>query len=60
MKSKQHGLTSVVLVFLVIVAASCRSSTYETPSPQDIETSLFLIGDAGAPDPREVACLSTP
>ena len=54
MKSKQHGLTSVVLVFLVIAAASCRSSTYETPSPQDIETSLFLIGDAGAPDPREV------
>src|SRR4029078_11210195 len=44
-----------VLVFLVIATASCRSSTHETPSPQDIETSLFLIGAAAAPSPREGA-----
>lgn len=27
---------------------------YDTPSPQDIETSVFLIGDAGEQDPREI------
>src|SRR5829696_4904782 len=43
-----------MLALLVIGTASCRRSTYETATPQDIETSLFLIGDAGAPDPREI------
>ncbi len=28
--------------------------TVEPPEPAEIETTLFLIGDAGEPDPREV------
>jgi hypothetical protein len=51
---RKNGLVSVVLALLVVGTTSCRPSTYETPPPQDIETSLFLIGDAGAPDPREI------
>jgi hypothetical protein len=56
MNCKPTGLrlVSVVLALFVVGTASCRSSAYETPSPQDIETSLFLIGDAGEPDPREI------
>lgn len=53
MHSKQNGLW-VVLALLVVGMTSCRTAPYDTPSPQDIETSLFLIGDAGAPDPREI------
>jgi hypothetical protein len=54
MHSKQNGLVSVVLALLVVCTMSCRTAPYETPPPQEIETSLFLIGDAGAPDPRQV------
>ena len=54
MQATQNGLVSVVLALLVVGPASCRPSAYETPSPQDIETTLFLIGDAGEPDPREI------
>ena len=53
MQSKQNGFIWVVLAAVIVGAAGCRTS-YETPSPQDIETSLFLIGDAGEPDPREI------
>jgi hypothetical protein len=36
-------------------AAGCRPpSAFDAPAPQDIETSLFLIGDAGEPDPRDI------
>jgi hypothetical protein len=52
LKRTGPGLVSVALALLV-GTAGCRTSAYETPSPQDIETSLFLIGDAGEPDPRE-------
>lgn len=40
-------------VTMGLVVASCRPSPYTTPAPQEIETSLFLIGDAGETDPRE-------
>lgn len=30
------------------------SLTEEAPAPEEIEITLFLIGDAGEPDPREV------
>lgn len=40
------------------VLAGCSlnalSLTEEAPAPEEIETTLFLIGDAGEPDPREV------
>jgi hypothetical protein len=54
MQSKQNGLTSVVLALLVVATASCSPATYHTPAAQNIETSLFLIGDAGESDPREI------
>ena len=54
MQVKQNDLVSVVLALLVVGTASCRRTTYEAPSPQNIETSLFLIGDAGEQDPRQV------
>jgi len=54
MQRKQNGLTSVVLALLVVGTMSCSPLTYETPSAQNIETSLFLIGDAGESDPREI------
>jgi hypothetical protein len=46
-----------ILVSLLVVAsvAGCRPPlSFDEPTPQDIETSLFLIGDAGEPDPREI------
>jgi hypothetical protein len=40
---------------LLAVASACRSSApLARPAPSDIETTLFLIGDAGEPNPREV------
>ena len=54
MQRKQNGLASVVLALLVVATTSCSPLTYETPSAQNIETSLFLIGDAGESDPREI------
>lgn len=42
-------------VFTLLVAAACRPEAAPSePSPADIELTLFLIGDAGAPDPRNV------
>lgn len=32
--------------------AGCRSARVPTPTPQDIVDTIFLIGDAGEPDPR--------
>jgi hypothetical protein len=49
--------TKVVRLLTVLLAAAsgCRASTsFDEPKPQDIETTVFLIGDAGEPDPREV------
>ncbi|HEY9229074.1 MAG TPA: metallophosphoesterase [Gemmatimonadaceae bacterium] len=54
MERTHNALALVALALLVIGGASCRPLTYDTPAPQEIETSLFLIGDAGEPDPREV------
>ena len=42
-------------LLLAASAAGCRrASSFDEPRPQEIETSLFLIGDAGEPDPRHV------
>jgi Calcineurin-like phosphoesterase len=45
----------LVMVSLALSGAGCRQlMTPDEPRPQDIETSLFLIGDAGEPDPRSI------
>ena len=54
MHRKNNRFPAVAMALLVIASASCRLATYDTPAPQEIETSLFLIGDAGEPDPREI------
>lgn len=50
------GLAALLPTLLLATsAAGCRPpNTFDEPRPQDIETSLFLIGDAGEPDPRAV------
>lgn len=39
---------------LALLAACGSRAPIEAPAPAEIETTLFLIGDAGEPDPREV------
>lgn len=51
------GLAALLLTLLVAASAAggCRPRLdFDEPRPQEIETSLFLIGDAGEPDPRDV------
>lgn len=39
---------------MLVAAVGCRATApFDQPTPADIETSIFLIGDAGEPDPRE-------
>lgn len=45
---------SAVPAFLAIASGCLPSTAYEVPDPQRIETTIFLIGDAGEPDPREI------
>jgi hypothetical protein len=40
------------LVGAIGAIAGCRSARVPTPTPQDIVETIFLIGDAGEPDPR--------
>jgi hypothetical protein len=45
---------AVAWALLLGVTAGCRAvAPIDQPAPVEIETSLFLIGDAGEPDPRE-------
>lgn len=37
---------------LLALGAACHRPTLQGVSPEEIETTLFLIGDAGEPDPR--------
>jgi hypothetical protein len=46
---------AVVMVIAAGHASGCRPATdMQQPAPAEIETTVFLIGDAGEPDPREV------
>lgn len=57
MHSKPGGLDAASFMLLVAVASApgCLPPiTFDEPTAADIETSLFLIGDAGEADPREV------
>jgi hypothetical protein len=48
-------LTLTILGMAAASAAGCKHTLMiEEPAPQDIETSVFLIGDAGEPDPRDI------
>jgi len=53
-----RGVASGAVVFLIVVsvfAAGCRGRwSVDELEPDRIETTVFLIGDAGEPDPREV------
>src|SRR5687768_16532478 len=50
-----RGLAVLSMLLFAASAGGCRTPfTVDEPAPQNIETSIFLIGDAGQPDPREV------
>jgi hypothetical protein len=42
-----------VLVLVLVASACTRHTNIPLPPAPDIETTLFLIGDAGEPDPRQ-------
>jgi hypothetical protein len=53
----RSGLNAPLLTLALVAttAAGCKHTLIiEEPAPQDIETSVFLIGDAGEPDPRSI------
>jgi hypothetical protein len=55
----QNGLITRALApaLAIVFATGCKSLLsfdFDEPTPQDIETTVFLIGDAGEPDPRTV------
>ena len=57
MSRNRQGPRTLFLAVLLAAgsAVSCRQLiAFDEPAPQDIETTLFLIGDAGAPDPRSI------
>jgi len=55
MKSKHDRLIGLSVLAAWVIALGCRAPvTITPPAGSDIETTLFLIGDAGEPDPREV------
>ena len=46
---------TVLCTMALVIAAGCHHKvTIEELKPEEIETTLFLIGDAGEPDPRQV------
>ena len=57
MHVRASGLKVLLLTVALVAtaAAGCKHNlSVDEPAPQDIETSLFLIGDAGQPDPRSI------
>lgn len=55
MPGKPHGWAAVSVILLLAITAGCRPpDVFDEPAPAQIETTLFLIGDAGEPDPREI------
>ncbi|HYC51420.1 MAG TPA: metallophosphoesterase [Gemmatimonadaceae bacterium] len=55
MHSKPGGMSATSIALIALLAFGCRAPlNTESPPPDEIETSLFLIGDAGEPDPRDV------
>ena len=54
MKRKERFRRGIALSLAVAAVTGCRLMIAPAElAPTDIETSLFLIGDAGEPDPRE-------
>ncbi|MGH7679078.1 MAG: hypothetical protein ACRENU_11470 [Gemmatimonadaceae bacterium] len=55
MYDRPGRITALFATLVVTALAACLPRLqFDEPAPQDIETSLFLIGDAGETDPREV------
>lgn len=55
MTDRLRRFNTAVVVLLALAVAGCRHKVaLEEIAPADIETTLFLIGDAGEPDPRQV------
>lgn len=60
-RNARHGIRRVQIrrslqlctAALALGACALREPT-DFPTPAEIETTLFMIGDAGAPDPREI------
>ena len=50
---KPNRATALALV-AIVVSGCLPSSAFHTPDRNRIETTVFLIGDAGEPDPREI------
>src|SRR5258708_3050521 len=54
MEPMNRLLAGLVCAFSLAAFSGCSLNvTKETLAPADVETTLFLIGDAGEPDPRE-------
>jgi hypothetical protein len=53
---RSRGPTTIAAIALAapLLLTSCLRVTLEELKPEEIETTLFLIGDAGEPDPRAV------
>lgn len=55
MPGKLHRLAALAAVLILAIATGCLAPVhFDAPPPEQIETTLFLIGDAGEPDPREI------
>jgi hypothetical protein len=54
-KPGRQATLNLALASTLLMAWGCLPQvTFDDPKPEEIETSLFLIGDAGEPDPRAV------
>ena len=50
---RAHRVGGLALLLVTIGAlAGCRNTPAPTPTPQEVVETVFLIGDAGEPDPR--------
>ena len=50
-----HNLMRLAAGLLLAGLAGCRAiAPFDRPEPAEIESSVFLIGDAGEPDPRDI------
>lgn len=54
MRSGMQARPYALAVAAFLATACIPRGTQEKTEPENIETSLFLIGDAGEPDPREI------
>jgi hypothetical protein len=51
---RKSGAIWITSLLSILFCSSCLRFSTDEPDPAGIETTLFLIGDAGEPDPRTV------